>query len=284
MILLARNRITSVLALHVRGMATKSSSNWSSEKLTEGLTGTTAVANYVNGGPFETRTVRRITLGSTNFTYRLFLKTPYSWGQQQFKTAILKYAAPQTATDPQVEFNPERQLYECRALTEIPWKDIFPSRCIGSTAITPTVGVPQLYWEDRARRVIIMEDCNPRTDSDVWDERSHSARIFFEEIPESEHKYKTAMAIGYQLGAFLAKLHNWGHDPCNKALVQGSFASNTFARGLTIQEAFLEFEDSIERIGHPAPMACAKELEDHLHHMKTQLSQNLETMVMGDFW
>ncbi|CAI7593845.1 unnamed protein product [Penicillium palitans] len=265
-------------------MTTKSSSNWSSEKLTEGLTDTTTAANYANGGPFEARTVRRIILGSTNFTYRLFLKTPYTWGQQQVKTAILKYAAPETAMDPRVEFNPERQLYESCAMAKIPWKDIFPPPYKGSTSLPPTVGVPHLYWEDPARRIIIMEDCNPRKDSDVWEERSHSARIFLEEIPESEHKYNTAKVIGYQLGAFLANLHNWGRDPRNTTLVQGSFAGNSFAKALTIQEAFLDFEKSIERIGHPEPKACALKLEKHMHEMQTQVSQNLETMIMGDFW
>lgn len=281
---LARNRTPSALALHVKTMTTKSSSNWSSEKLTEGLTDTTTAANYANGGPFEARTVRRIILGSTNFTYRLFLKTPYTWGQQQVKTAILKYAAPETAMDPRVEFNPERQLYESRAMAKIPWKDIFPPPYKGSTSLPPTVGVPHLYWEDPARRIIIMEDCNPRKDSDVWEERSHSARIFLEEIPESEHKYNTAKVIGYQLGAFLANLHNWGRDPRNTTLVQGSFAGNSFAKALTIQEAFLDFEKSIERIGHPEPKACALKLEKHMHEMQTQVSQNLETMIMGDFW
>ncbi|PGH08510.1 hypothetical protein AJ80_07830 [Polytolypa hystricis UAMH7299] len=254
---------------------------------TEGLTDTLSVAKYLKQTPFAPREIRRIQLGSTNFTYRLFLDKPY--GPERVRTAILKYAAPHTQDEPPVEFSSDRQTYEARAMRMIPWKQLMSLQRDASVSesIKPfeKLRVPELYLEDAKRRVVIMEDGTPRRGSDeVWQERSHSARIFFEEVPSSSQKYETARLIGQLLGSFLARLHNWGDSPENAALVFDSFAGNTAAKDLTTQETFKDFWKNVERTGFVVPDHLKAELETKLHDLQEQVRNNLETVVMGDFW
>ncbi|KKZ61377.1 hypothetical protein EMCG_03983 [[Emmonsia] crescens] len=266
-----------------------------------GLTSTSAVALYLKRTPFTAREVQRIQLGSTNYTYRLFLEKPY--GQHAVRTAILKYAASHTADESAVEFGADRQIYEARAMTRIPWKLLLTTpapppqsnesddggdgvRCKNTNAIFEKLRVPELYMEDATRHVIIMEDGTPRPGSDeVWQERSHSSRIFFEEVSPSHEKYETAGAIGLLLGSFLARLHNWGSSNSeNAGLAHASFAGNSSAKDLTIQETFTDFFASVERTGFLVPGPLRAELEIRLNDLEACVQNNLETVVMGDFW
>ncbi|OJD10913.1 hypothetical protein AJ78_08201 [Emergomyces pasteurianus Ep9510] len=294
---------SSPLSTEVVGTATAQAQMTSSTVAAGGLTNASSVARYLKRTPFAAREVQRIQLGSTNFTYRLFLEKPY--GQNAVRTAILKYAASHTADDSAVEFSADRQIYEARAMTRIPWKLLMvPPPASSSSPLLPLFGaesnysperwrnitsaklrVPELYMEDAMRHVIIMEDGTPRPGSDeVWQERSHSARIFFEEVPPSQQKYETAGFIGLLLGSFLARLHNWGSSQENRALALASFAGNDSAKDLTIRETFTDFFASVERTGFVVPEALRAELESRLNCLEELVRNNLETVVMGDFW
>jgi hypothetical protein len=250
------------------------------------LKNATSIADYLKRGPFAAREIRRICLGSTNYTFRIFLETPY--GQRRVDTAILKYAAPYTADEPRVEFSPDRQRYESRALTRIPWDQILHAPCDPSTsesAALAKLNVPELYLEDPMRHIIIMEDGNPRKGPErVWEERSHSARIFFEEFPESHQKYETATQIGQALGSFLARLHNWGSSPQNESLVLDLFGGNASAKDLVIQETVTDFWKNVELAGLQQSSSQKAELDTGLRDLERQIVTRPETIVMGDFW
>ncbi|KAL4821137.1 kinase-like domain-containing protein [Aspergillus spinulosporus] len=268
------------------------------------------------------RAIRRITLGSTNYTYRLFLdaEAPYTDGAT---TAILKYASSYTAAEPRVSFSPERQVFEVRAMARVPWGEILgqASSSGGDSKDPqgPEVKIPRVYFEDPARRVIIMEDGTPRgvpvapgdRDSEcgqlgdgetgengndhIWEEQSHSSRIFLEEVPPSPEKYATASLLGKTLGKFLARMHNWGRGGEEDANVSAnatpwvreSFGGNTYARDLTIQEAIGDFWTSVRCCtadGDEIPILGTREDEvrGRLEKMRRAILTDTETFVMGD--
>jgi hypothetical protein len=268
--------------------------------------------------PFLTpHAIRRITLGSTNYTYRLFLPPNSAANNAQTNgatTAILKYASAYTAGEPRVRFDPARQAFEVRAMDEIPWPEIIPVQSQG----LPQVKIPRVYFADPARRVIIMEDGTPRTrrkeredaagvtmnsgsgevdgDDGVWEELSHSSRIFLEEVPASPEKYATASVLGRMLGIFLARMHNWGRGGREgegegaTPWVREAFGGNTYARDLTIQEAIEDFwtgvrccdteGDKHRVLAEPRE----EEVRERLEEMRRRILSDYETLVMGDFW
>ncbi|OCK91107.1 uncharacterized protein K441DRAFT_616659 [Cenococcum geophilum 1.58] len=267
-------------------VATKSAPESSYSTLAETLTDKSSVATYLKETPFASREIRRINLGSTNFTYRLFLEAAY--GQAQEKTTILKYFPPYTAGEPCVKFSSERQVYEARAMTRIPWQQFGPSSSNLSEKAArpvPQLRVPKLYFEDLMNHVIIMEDCNPRQGSDeVWEEITHSARIFFEGVPESSQKHQTAEGIGQILGSFIARLHNWGKSRHNAELAFNSFTGNSAAKELIVDETFRDFFSNLDQIGFQISKPAKIELEAAICDLEEAMSANLETVVMGDFW
>ncbi|KAH7310951.1 kinase-like domain-containing protein [Rhexocercosporidium sp. MPI-PUGE-AT-0058] len=259
----------------------------SPKKLLEQLTTVPLVAKYLGSTPFAVRHIQRIQLGSTNFTYRIFLEPKA--GHILARTAILKYAAPFTADEPQVSFNSERQVFEARAMTLLPWQAILTPPNYKHEVSSPLdisyVKIPKVYFEDKENHVIMMEDGTPRNKTEeVWEEVSHSSRIFFEEVPQSSNKYETARVIGRQLGAFLARLHLWGKDPQNSRQTVESFAANTSAKDLTIKETFTDFSRSLAETGVFISGTLQEELGAKLSSLEAQVRNNLETLAMGDFW
>ncbi|CEL02037.1 hypothetical protein ASPCAL01612 [Aspergillus calidoustus] len=268
--------------------------------------------------PFLTpHAIRRITLGSTNYTYRLFLPPNSAANNAQTNdatTAILKYASAYTAGEPRVRFDPARQAFEVRAMDEIPWPEIIPVQSQG----LPQVKIPRVYFADPARRVIIMEDGTPRTrrkeredaagvtmnsgsgevdgDDGVWEELSHSSRIFLEEVPASPEKYATASVLGRTLGMFLARMHNWGRGGREgegegaTPWVREAFGGNTYARDLTIQEAIEDFWTGVgccDTEGDKNRVLAGpreEEVRERLEEMRRRILSDYETLVMGDFW
>ncbi|KAL3458997.1 kinase-like domain-containing protein [Aspergillus heterothallicus] len=288
------------------------------------LTTTDSVLDYLHSRPLDSSSntiipfltphaIRRITLGSTNYTYRLFLPPSSTTKSSQTNgatTAILKYASAYTAGDPRVRFDPARQAFEVRAMAEIPWSEIIPAE----RQDLPQVNIPRVYFTDPARRVIIMEDGTPRMrrkeredatgvtmnsgsgesdgdgDDGVWEERSHSSRIFLEEIPASQEKFATANVLGKTLGMFLARMHNWGRDETKdevgaKQWVREAFGGNTHARDLTIQEAIEDFWTGVRCCDTDALAESQEgEVRKCLEGMRERILTDYETLVMGDFW
>ncbi|KAL2848936.1 hypothetical protein BJY01DRAFT_246162 [Aspergillus pseudoustus] len=294
------------------------------------LTSTTAVHDYLHNlsdshsnntlpcsvTPFlNPRAIRRITLGSTNYTYRLFFPTDggHNPHTNSATTAILKYASAYTSGEPRVRFDPARQVFEVRAMAEIPWTDIIPAQSQGQGQGVPQVKIPRVYFADPARRVIIMEDGTPRKrrggtanvkldgeidSDDVWEERSHSSRIFLEDLPASPDKYATASVLGKTLGMFLARMHNWarggrkGEEDESGATpwVRETFGRNTYARDLTIQEAIEDFWTGVRCCdiggGEDGVLSGSRqeEVRERLEDMRKRILTDYETLVMGDFW
>ncbi|RDW85281.1 hypothetical protein BP6252_02871 [Coleophoma cylindrospora] len=240
-----------------------------------------SVVSYLRGTKFACREVRQIKLGSTNFTYRLFLDAPY--GHNQVRTAILKYAASHTASEPCVNFSSDRQLYEARAMTKIPWEQFeIPASDLAKQL--PILSVPKLYFEDIAHHVIIMEDGTPRKGCETWDEISHSARIFLEDIPASKEKYETAIVIGHLLGSFLARLQDWGNQSMNAEITSAAFSQNSFGKELIVDETFRDFYRNLHKTTLDMNSQLKDKLGTKIADLEERLYGNLETVAMGDFW
>lgn len=272
-------------APHLVRMTTQSAPKAGHKISNDQFADASSVAKYLEGTPFASSAVRRIHLGSTNFTYRLFLEAPY--GLSKVETAILKWAAAHTAGEPCTPFSPERQCYDARALTRIPWEQLTASASSPDSASghLPELRLPKLYLEDSDERIIIMEDGTPRKGTrDIWDESSHSSRFFFEDVPASSSKYQTARVIGRLLGSFLARLQQWGSSPQNFQLVYESFAGNVSAKELTIDETFKDFGSSVAETGFLIPLQLKRELEAKLSDLEERVRNQLETLAMGDFW
>ncbi|KAI9694915.1 MAG: hypothetical protein M1822_000532 [Bathelium mastoideum] len=243
------------------------------------LTNPELVKSFVASTAFEATNVKRINLGSTNFTYRLFLAKPY--GPKEQKTAILKYAAAYLAGEPDVPFSPNRQTYECRALERIPW-DIFAVE-IGRIQ-SPSFRIPQLYLEDPEHAVCIMQDvATPPSSVAGWEEETHSARVFFEGTMDLEKKYVISRQIGTVLGLFLGKLHHWGTD-IDHSLATRLFKDNDSARTVTIRTTFRDLVPGLKNSKYPLGDVQRGEILHLMQRMEDEVHSHLDTLTMGDFW
>lgn len=240
-----------------------------------------SVLEYVKTTPYASWDVRRINLGTTNFTFRLFLNKPY--GEKQAHTAILKHAAPYLAEDPDVAFSQDRLFYEARALNFEPLHEL------AKDGQLPNLSVPTLYLYDSNASVIIMEDVSScrllGTNIDSWDETMHSAREFFETSSmKAENKMQNAKLIGARLGSLLTKLHDWAFQRGNAVTSAQLFEGNVSARDVTIQTTFRDFLPAIDSIGFKLRNHERRDLEASLISMEKLIERKLDTVTMGDFW
>ncbi|EUC45993.1 hypothetical protein COCMIDRAFT_4838 [Bipolaris oryzae ATCC 44560] len=240
------------------------------------------IATLLKGTAFEATDVRRIHVGTTNFAYRIFLKTPLEGGE---RTAILKYSAPLTATEPRVPFSPNRQAFEVNALANIPWHEftypIVPQLAPQSQAI---VKLPKLYLSVPDLDFCIIEDCTPRPQATVWDQYAHSFREFLEDQPPSREKYEAASSLGTMLGSFLAQLHTWGLHRSDHSTAFALFSKNIYAKELMTKELFDNFRQNIKQLGYIVSAHQQAQLQERLTQVNESLNSETQSVAMGDFW
>lgn len=248
------------------------------------LTELVGVLEYLKNSPVRTLEVQPIRTGAVNFVYRLFLSRPL--GQTQQNTAILKYSAPYVASAPNVLFSSDRQVFEARALTCIPWRrfgyhavpmDKPASACSG-------VSLPEVYLEDRENHLTILEDCTPMTgENEGWGQKLPSFRGFCEHAAKSETKYQTARVIGCMLGTFLAQLHAWGRTPDNHQQAIELFGANN-ATKLTMEATLTDFFKNVSEIGYQLTKEQQIALALQIRDLELAVQKQRDTVVMGDFW
>jgi hypothetical protein len=248
------------------------------------LTDPAAVIQYLQSNPLALRVidVQRLHGGIVNFVYRLILD--HTIGNAQQKTAILKYAAPYVAEDPSVSFSPDRQIYEVRALQNIPWKqfrDSSPPEIHGS--LCKGVILPEVYFENLSDHVIIMQDCNTEI-GENWnpEKAADSFRFFSEQVSKSESKYQTARAIGSMLGRFLAQLHDWGRSSNNHAQAEELFGANDEPMKLIIQVHLTDLFDSVSKIGYKLNQKQKNALEKRIPDLRHALLTQRDTVILAD--
>jgi hypothetical protein len=249
-------------------------SDLSTKPVAQPLTEPEQVLEYLKTSPIRTVEVKRIQTGLVNFVYRLFLSQPL--GKVQQMTAILKYSAPYIASEPQVLFSSDRQIFEARALNHIPWRQF---RYQGMPLAEVTL--PEVYLEDRENHISVIQDCTPRTEKY---QEEYSFRIFGEHVAESETKYQTARVIGCMLGTFLAQLHAWGRSQESHEQAVELFEANNQATKLAVAITLTDFFNNISKIGYQISQEQQVALELRIQHLDHEVEIQRDTVIMGDFW
>jgi hypothetical protein len=241
------------------------------------------ITRLLEGTRFKAKDVRRIHVGTTNFTYRIFLEEPLRGGE---RTVILKYSAPTTAIEPRVPFSSKRQSYEAKALSSIPWNMFtYPDYPDATVQSHTPVRLPRLFLSVPEQSFSIIEDCTPRGSADViWEQSTHSFREFLEDLPESKMKYRAASALGGMLGNFLGQLHAWGLDSKNHGIALKSFIGNSSAKNLITQELFTDFFENIKKLNCMVSSNLVAEISNHIARLEAELNSNTQSVAMGDFW
>ena len=247
----------------------------------------TTVMEYANAKdiPLPVIDVRRLTRGMINYVYRLFLDRGVN--QKKPKTAILKYAAASAWRDPSIKLSVERQIFETRALKYIPCRGFsYPTTLLQNEgSLCSTVVLPKVYFEDPKNNVIIMQDMVE--DEENWQPESEQAldsfQFFCEHFNNSEHKIRTARAIGSMLGAFFAQLHGWGRRPDNHAHVEKLFGANNDVTKLIVE---LHMRDLVKNVKKAGGCELSQEQERLVETIMKELEQSVyqqkETVIVND--
>ncbi|KDQ63165.1 hypothetical protein JAAARDRAFT_188771 [Jaapia argillacea MUCL 33604] len=225
------------------------------------------VRAYLEGTPFASDSVTPLVGGYGNFTYRLWLKSPY----ENRKTVVVKYGRSLVLT--RVNASPlplaiERQNFEVEALRRV--SEWLPAQSV--------VQVPRIYLFDKENHFIIMEDCG----GDVVTLKKLTM--------ETPPRPVVAEAIGKALGEFLARLHDWG--TVSKDLLdyfdaheQGKQISAFLTYGRLVTT--ITGQDSLPML--PNGTLSASEgnvgVVTKLAEERTRIIlSSHETFTMGDFW
>ncbi|KAF9011116.1 hypothetical protein BDQ17DRAFT_866503 [Cyathus striatus] len=137
---------------------------------------------FFSGTPFACKKATELSGGHVNYTFRLYLVTPYRGNP----TLILKHAKIHMKYCSSILLDTGRQLYEYEALQRM------KSWLLGDSVVT----VPTVYFFDPNSRVLILEDAGDWTLKRFIDECDLTTTL--------------AKDIGNALGQFLARLHTWG--------------------------------------------------------------------------
>lgn len=250
-----------------------------------GLTSELAVQKYLESTPFSSQQVIRLRGGTTNYTFRLHLRTPYGEGSPR-KTAILKYATPFVASAPLVPFSVDRQRYEARALTELP-KSTLLSGGRAANLHGAKVRLPGIYLEDVENNVLIIEDVAPP--ADVEPKRITCTLLIFltgrsSVLIQIPSPVQIAEQAGVLLGDFLAQLHCWGKAEQNIHLVKSLFRDNTPARETCVRTTFRDFLPTVEGRGISLTTDDRDDVLFEMEELEREVFHNPETLTMGDFW
>jgi hypothetical protein len=267
------------------GLGTKASDSW--------LTVPAKVVRYMQrtGFPLHVNHVQRLKGGMINFVYRLFLKPDDTGGIDSithYKSAILKFSAPFVAHDPSIQVPHDRQVFEARAFTNIPWQHFDYSRLVAehrdAALLCSGVSLPKVYFEDAANHVVIMEDCDMEADGDPHPEKAANPfRFFCEHVTTSAEKYQTARFIGSALGSFLAQTHIWGLSADNHARAVELFADNKDSITLLEQVQIRDFFANLDKIGCQLSIERRAELEGRIEQLGRDMHAHHDTVVIGDF-
>jgi 5-methylthioribose kinase len=249
------------------------------------LTSELAVQKYLRSTAFSSRKVIRLRGGTTNYTFRLYLQTPYGEDSPR-GTAILKYATPFVASTPLVPFSVDRQRYEARALRELP-KSMLLGGGRAANLHDAKVGLPELYLEDMENNVLIMEDVAPP--ADVEPKRITCTLLIFltnrsSVLIQIPNPVQIMEQAGVLLGAFLARLHCWGKAEQNVGLVKSLFRDNTPARETCVETTFRDFLLMVEGRGISLTANDREDVLFEMGELERGVFYNPETLTMGDFW
>lgn len=208
--------------------------------------------------------------------------------ETELKTAILKYATTTAWGDPSIKLSVDRQVYETRALREIPWRAWRgvedPPNPNGERegVLCSRVMLPEVYFEDLGNHVFVMQDvgdCQAEAEGG-----GNSFQGFCEKVWEdSERKVRMARAIGSMLGAFFAQLHEWGRGSESHARVEEMFGGNDEVTKLIIELHMRNVLENIEKVGGcELSQEREKVLVTIMEELERSVYQQRETVILHD--
>ncbi|KAI9764935.1 MAG: hypothetical protein M1840_007960 [Geoglossum simile] len=252
------------------------------EVCTAQLTEPAAVLDYLKKrSPLRVVDVQRIHGGMINFVYRLVLDQAI--GETQQKTAILKYSAPYVASDPTTKFSVDRQIFEVRALKDIPWKQFRSSDTL-LDSLCSGVTLPKVYFDDPTHHIIIMQDCMAEAE-ESWhpEQATNSFQVFCEQFTKSEIKYQTARTIGSMLGTFFAQLHDWGRRPESHSHAVELFGANNDAPKLIVEVHMTNILKNISKTGYQLSLEQQRVLVERMQELEQSVYAQRDTVILADF-
>ncbi|KAJ7744066.1 kinase-like domain-containing protein [Mycena maculata] len=220
---------------------------------------------YLSSTPFASTSLTLLSGIHSNFTYRLYLVTPYK-GQS---TLVMKHAKPHivlSATE--ILYAMERQTFEAKALQKIRE---------GLDCEPRAATVPEMHHFDAEAHVIILEDCG---------EQSRNLKELFLTAPPPP---AIAHEIGLALGQFLGRLHAWGAaDPA----ILDVFAGNEQAKRITSWITYERLIPTLTTDNVPAVALLPAPIpETDLAAIRALVAERIPeiyaaraALTMGDFW
>ncbi|KAF7978033.1 hypothetical protein HWV62_1917 [Athelia sp. TMB] len=191
--------------------------------------------------------------GYCNFSWRAKLESLYE-GQVSI---VVKYAAPFTSWDRNIELGVERLAFEYKALKIL---NSEPS----VIAKNSLVAVPAVYHYDPTANALIMQD--------VGSIPTLHALLRDKPLPP----VPMAEKISNELAAFIAGIHNWGR---NNQEARASLSHNLVGRTAIRKLCYETLVPKAEKSGVDDPL-----LQQVAAALSEEVMNSEETLVMGDFW
>ncbi|KAI8577566.1 hypothetical protein K450DRAFT_251455 [Umbelopsis ramanniana AG] len=199
-------------------------------------------------------TIERLSGGTANYVWRARLKEkcPELGG---CNSVVIKHAESFLATAPEFALFAERMNYEILAMRI----------AADATISLPNCTVPTIYSYDEADKVAFMEDIG------------HSANMkayisALDEPPSSGF----AREVGTALGRFIGRLHSAGHVQRHELIDK---LDNPKGVAISRYVVYDRVESVLKKFGK-----TDQALQDAANWGGEQLSNNPQTLCMGDFW
>jgi len=242
------------------------------------------VLTYVAETQFDSHEASPVTGGSGNYTFRLYLRTPY----KGHATIILKHAKPYVPGMKTLAFSLDRQvgflrtslevhdglrilsspqIYEVAALRKM--KDILPDDSL--------VTVPDVFLFDDVANVIIMSDCG-----------EHILTLK-QQLVEDPPGAAVAGKIGAAVGEFVGRLHTLGQADQE---YREFFSRNEDGKKLSVFATYGRLVSTLADHTLPAlsdpPFEVSQSELDTIAQIAADTERDMltttETVVMGDLW
>jgi 5-methylthioribose kinase len=198
--------------------------------------------------------INRLSGGTANYVWRAQLKEKCP-EMDDCNSVVIKHAESFLASAPQFAFYAARMDYEIVAMRIV----------TDATISLPNCSVPAIYSYDEVDKVAFMEDVGNSADMKAY--------ISTLDKPPSSG---FAREIGTSLGRFIGRLHTAGHARRDELIKQ---LHNPKAVAMSKYAVYDRVESALKKFGKED-----QALQDAANWGGEQLSNNPQTLCMGDFW
>ncbi|KAH7102317.1 kinase-like domain-containing protein [Auriculariales sp. MPI-PUGE-AT-0066] len=232
------------------------------------LTTTDGVVTYLSSTPFCAESIEKLAGGTTNFVFRVKLKTPF----EGRKTVVVKHGRAITISglDEPLEFSADRQNFEVGVL----------QRAHKHLPTNAGVVIPAILFHDAPNHFIVMDDAGPGT------------LTLKQRILDGTVTPEQATTIGKELAIFLARLHDWGTQDTES---RTWMAANVIARKVAAYSTYGRIERTLDGPSSPPSVrdpplraAFSQEVQETVTEVvRVRIDQTMNDegiVTMGDVW